>query len=148
MHIRRRCQRMLTVKSISIQRLSKNPEDYTDKKSQPHVQVALRMKQKGQAAKAGEVIPYVFCLGADGKSAKSAQADHAFHPDEFRRKDSELKIGSCDKTRRTHSVPTATDLSRLCHQTSISICLSRYCLPSSVCAKKSKAPTVHDWRNV
>jgi len=51
------------------------------------------MKQRGGVGKAGEVIPYVFCLGADGKSAKSAQADHAFHPDEFRRKDSGLKIG-------------------------------------------------------
>jgi DNA polymerase elongation subunit (family B) len=79
----------------STQRLSKNPEDYTDKKSQPHVQVALRMKQKGGAGKAGEVIPYVFCLGSDGKTSKSAQADHAFHPDEFRRKDSALKIGTC-----------------------------------------------------
>jgi len=75
--------------------LSKNPEEYTDKKSQPHVQVALRMKARGGVAKAGEVITYVFCLGSDGKTSKSAQADHAFHPDEFRRKDSGLKIGTC-----------------------------------------------------
>ncbi|EJT49533.1 DNA polymerase alpha catalytic subunit [Trichosporon asahii var. asahii CBS 2479] len=70
----------------------KNPEDYPDKKSQPHVQVALRMKAKGIAVRAHDVIPYILCLGPDGKSAKSAQADKAFHPDDLRRQGSELKI--------------------------------------------------------
>jgi DNA polymerase alpha subunit A len=51
------------------------------------------MKAKGAVAKAGDVIPYIFCLGADGKSARTAQADKAFHPDEFRRVGSDLKIG-------------------------------------------------------
>ena len=77
------------------QRLGKNPEDYPDKKSQPHVQVALRMKAKGTAVRAHDVIPYIMCLGADGKSAKSAQADKAFHPDDLRRQGSELRIGEC-----------------------------------------------------
>jgi DNA polymerase alpha subunit A len=77
------------------QRLGKNPEDYPDKKSQPHVQVALRMKAKGTAVRAHDVIPYIMCLGADGKSAKSAQADKAFHPDDLRRQGSELRIGQC-----------------------------------------------------
>ncbi len=75
------------------QRLGKNPEDYPDKKSQPHVQVALRMKAKGTAVRAHDVIPYIMCLGEDGKSSKSAQADKAFHPDDLRRQGSELKIG-------------------------------------------------------
>jgi DNA polymerase alpha subunit A len=79
--------------STVLQRLGKNPEDYPDKKSQPHVQVALRMNAKGSSAKAGDVIPYIFCLGSDGKSSRTAQADKAFHPDEFRRADSGLKIG-------------------------------------------------------
>ncbi|KAJ9113184.1 hypothetical protein QFC22_006023 [Naganishia vaughanmartiniae] len=73
-------------------RLGKNPEDYPDKGSQPHVQVALRLKQKGTMVKAGDVVPYLFCMGSDGKTAKSAQADRAFHPDEFRKPDSELKL--------------------------------------------------------
>ncbi|KAJ9098951.1 hypothetical protein QFC19_006175 [Naganishia cerealis] len=73
-------------------RLGKNPEDYPDKGTQPHVQVALRMKQRGTMVKAGDVIPYLFCLGSDGKTARSAQADRAFHPDEFRKPDSELKL--------------------------------------------------------
>lgn len=77
------------------QRLGKNPEDYPDGKSQPHVQVALRLKTKGQSARAGDVVPYVFCLGDDGQTAKTAQADRARHPDELRRVGNELKIGKC-----------------------------------------------------
>lgn len=78
---------------IIFKRLGKNPEDYPDVKSQPHVQVALRMKARGGSARMGDVIPYVFCLGEDGASStKTAQADRAHHPDELRRKDSELRV--------------------------------------------------------
>ncbi|SJX64596.1 related to POL1-DNA-directed DNA polymerase alpha, 180 KD subunit [Sporisorium reilianum f. sp. reilianum] len=78
---------------IIFKRLGKNPEDYPDVKSQPHVQVALRMKARGGSARMGDVIPYIFCLGEDGTSStKTAQAERAHHPDELRRKDSELKI--------------------------------------------------------
>ena len=77
---------------IIYKRLGKNPEDYPDKKSQPHVQVALRMKAKGTAVRAHDVIPYIMCLGSDGKTTKTARADHAYHPDDLRRQGSELKI--------------------------------------------------------
>ncbi|KAG8835098.1 DNA-directed DNA polymerase alpha catalytic subunit pol1 [Serendipita sp. 399] len=77
---------------IIYKRLGKNPEEYPDAKSQPHVQVALRMKSKGQSAKAGDVIPYIFCLGEDGTSSKVAQADRAHHPEEIRRSGGKLKI--------------------------------------------------------
>ncbi|SPC63188.1 related to POL1 - DNA-directed DNA polymerase alpha, 180 KD subunit [Ustilago sp. UG-2017b] len=78
---------------VIYKRLGKNPEDYPDVKSQPHVQVALRMKQRGGSARMGDVIPYIFCLGEDGSSSsKTAQAERAYHPDELRRKDSELKV--------------------------------------------------------
>lgn len=76
-------------------RLGKNPEQYPDAKSQPHVQVALRLKQKGGSAKTGDVIPYVFCLPEGEESTKTAQADRAMHPDEVR-KDLELTIGRMD----------------------------------------------------
>lgn len=66
-------------------RLGKNPEDYPDAKSQPHVQVALRMKAKGGSARAGDVIPYVFCISKDEEPSKSAQADRARHPDELKK---------------------------------------------------------------
>lgn len=42
--------------------LTKRPEDYADSKSLPHVQVALRMKQKGlKALRQGDTVPYVIC---------------------------------------------------------------------------------------
>ncbi|TFK51987.1 hypothetical protein OE88DRAFT_1658731 [Heliocybe sulcata] len=77
---------------IVFKRLGKNPEDYPDGKSQPHVQVALRMKTRGASARSGDVIPYVFCLGADGETAKTGQADRARHPDEVRKAGSDCKI--------------------------------------------------------
>ncbi|KAF9482567.1 DNA polymerase alpha catalytic subunit [Pholiota conissans] len=77
---------------IIFKRLGKNPEDYPDGKSQPHVQVALRMKQRGGSAKAGDVIPYIFCLGEGEDSTKSAQAERAKHPDELRKGGGTLKI--------------------------------------------------------
>ncbi|WRT65216.1 uncharacterized protein IL334_002159 [Kwoniella shivajii] len=77
---------------IIFKRLGKNPEDYPDKKSQPHVQVALRMKSKGASVRAHDVIPYIMCLDEDGKGGKTAQAERAFHPDDLRRQGSELKI--------------------------------------------------------
>lgn len=70
--------------------MGKNPGDYPKIEGQPHVQVALK---KGNA-KAGDVIPYVFCIAEGEESAKSAQADRAHHPDELRRAGSELKIGT------------------------------------------------------
>jgi DNA polymerase alpha subunit A len=76
-------------------KLGKDPKDYPDVKSQPHVQVALRMKLKGNVTpKAGDVIPFIFCLGEDGSSSsRSAQADKARHPDDLRRADTPWKIG-------------------------------------------------------
>ncbi|KAJ3040454.1 DNA-directed DNA polymerase alpha catalytic subunit pol1 [Rhizophlyctis rosea] len=68
--------------------LTKNPEEYADKKSQPHVQVALQMKAKGQAAKVGDTIPYVICEGDTG----GLIAARAYHPDEVLREGSGRKI--------------------------------------------------------
>ncbi|GAA5933337.1 uncharacterized protein JCM15063_001287 [Sporobolomyces koalae] len=77
---------------IIFKRLGKNPEDYPDAKNLPHVQVAMKMKAKGQSAKAGDVIPYIFCVPANGERTKSAQAINAHHPDDVRRAGSTLKI--------------------------------------------------------
>lgn len=57
------------------------------------MQVALRLKAKGGTPRAGDVIPYLFCLAEGEESAKTAQADRAKHPDEVRRAGSELKLG-------------------------------------------------------
>lgn len=53
------------------------------------------MKARGITARAGDVIPYVFCLGDSGESSKTAQADKAKHPDEVRRESDKFKIGRC-----------------------------------------------------
>jgi len=74
-------------------RLGKNPEDYPDAKSQPHVQVALSIKSRGGTSRAGDVIPYIFCLGPGGDTSKNAQADRARHPDEVRKAENNLQIG-------------------------------------------------------
>ncbi|KAK0558719.1 DNA-directed DNA polymerase alpha catalytic subunit pol1 [Tilletia horrida] len=76
-------------------RLGKNPKDYPDKKSQPHVQVALRKIAKGGSARQGDIISYIFCLGEDGSSSsKTAQADRAWDVEDVRREGSTLKIDS------------------------------------------------------
>eukprot|EP01135_Chromosphaera_perkinsii_P004895 Nk52_evm15s303 gene=Nk52_evmTU15s303 len=60
--------------------LTKAPEDYPDKKGQPHVQVALRMKSKGLSVQARDTIPYVICQGEDTQFA-----NRAYHPDDIQR---------------------------------------------------------------
>ncbi|KAB5589762.1 DNA polymerase II [Ceratobasidium theobromae] len=77
---------------IVFKRLGKAPEDYPKDNALPHVHVARRMKERGGHARIGDVIPYIFCLGGDGSSVKTGQADRAYHPDELRKADSELKI--------------------------------------------------------
>jgi hypothetical protein len=42
--------------------LAKDPEEYADAKSQPHVQVALRMRKQGKHVRTGECIPTSFLL--------------------------------------------------------------------------------------
>eukprot|EP01134_Creolimax_fragrantissima_P008271 CFRG8271T1 len=67
--------------------LTKMPEDYPDRKNQPHVQVALRMRSRGQNVQAKDTIPYVICEDA----TKQSLADRAYHPNDLA-KDDELKI--------------------------------------------------------
>jgi DNA polymerase elongation subunit (family B) len=50
------------LKNFEIQSLTKNPEDYPDKKSLPHVQVALRMNSGlGKKMRSGDTVYYVIC---------------------------------------------------------------------------------------
>lgn len=42
--------------------LTKDPADYPDKNSLPHVQVALRVNSKGgKKLRQGDTVPYVIC---------------------------------------------------------------------------------------
>ncbi|XP_062567518.1 DNA polymerase alpha catalytic subunit-like [Saccostrea cucullata] len=64
--------------------LTKNPEDYPDKKSLPHVQVALRVNSKGgKKMKAGDTVAYIIC--EDGSSLAASQ--RAYHPEELAKSD-------------------------------------------------------------
>ena len=48
---------------FDVQQLTKNPEDYPDKKSQSHVQVAMRLNSKGgKKIRAGDTVSYVICI--------------------------------------------------------------------------------------
>ena len=72
-----------------LQSLTKNPEDYPDKKSLPHVQVALRINSKGgKKMHAGDTVYYVVC--EDGTSLPASQ--RAYSPDELAKSET-LKIG-------------------------------------------------------
>ena len=66
-------------------RLGKDPEAYPDGKSQPHVQVALRMKARGQSVRSGDVLSYVFCASADGTASKTGKAENAYSVEEIRK---------------------------------------------------------------
>jgi len=61
--------------------LTKNPEEYADKKSLPHVQVALRLNEhSGRKLKHGDTVPYIIC--EDGSSLAPTQ--RAYHVDELK----------------------------------------------------------------
>ncbi|KAI0285993.1 DNA polymerase alpha catalytic subunit [Russula aff. rugulosa BPL654] len=88
-----RCGKIKLDEFIIHKRLGKNPEDYPDAKSQPHVQVALRMKTRNVAVRAGDVIPYIFCCDSgDGEGkGNTSQAERAKHPDELRKAGTEFQ---------------------------------------------------------
>ncbi|KAK0471778.1 DNA polymerase alpha catalytic subunit [Armillaria novae-zelandiae] len=77
---------------IVFKRLGKNPKEYPKVHGLPHVQVAMKMKARSGSARAGDVIPYIFCLAEREESAKTGQADRARHPNELRKAGSDLKI--------------------------------------------------------
>jgi DNA polymerase alpha subunit A len=75
--------------------LTKEPSSYADARTQPHVTVALRMRQKGLSASSGDTIPYVICQQSsapiENNSNSTTLADFAYHPDEVR-KDGTLRL--------------------------------------------------------
>jgi DNA polymerase alpha subunit A len=71
-------------KYVITKNLTKEPEQYADIKSQPHVAVALQMRERGIAVRAGETIPYVICKTNSG-NAGGTLAERAFHPDQVKK---------------------------------------------------------------
>merc|ERR1712038_1561641 len=84
--------------------LTKDPEDYPDKKSLSHVQVAMRMNSKGGAKKlrAGDTVAYVIC--DDGSNLAPTQ--RAYHVDEVRQN---------FKTKKDESGETTGDTKQINH---------------------------------
>ncbi|CAO2830910.1 unnamed protein product [Amaranthus hypochondriacus] len=75
--------------------LTKPPEAYPDAKNQPHVQVALRLKQNGYSSgcSAGDTVPYIICCEQGTSLATSSGiAQRARHPDELKRDNSQWMI--------------------------------------------------------
>ncbi|TKW17914.1 hypothetical protein SEVIR_5G400000v4 [Setaria viridis] len=74
-------------KYVITKSLTKAPEDYPDAKNQPHVQVALRLRQNGYSGcSAGDTVPYIICSQQDSDNTHSAGiAQRARHPEELKR---------------------------------------------------------------
>jgi DNA polymerase alpha subunit A len=78
--------------TFHIQGLTKPPEDYSDAKIQPHVQVALQMNQRIPVTfRAGDTVPYVICEG----DSLLPFAQRARHPDDLLRTELKLNVGKC-----------------------------------------------------
>ncbi|CAK1548647.1 unnamed protein product [Leptosia nina] len=61
--------------------LTKNPNEYADKHSQPHVLVALRLNSKSSRRfKKGDIVPYIIC--EDGSANSATQ--RAYHVEELK----------------------------------------------------------------
>ncbi|EEF38804.1 DNA polymerase alpha catalytic subunit [Ricinus communis] len=82
-------------KYIITKTLTKPPEAYPDAKNQPHVMVALRLKQSGYTTgcSVGDTVPYIICCeqGATPGSS-SGIAQRARHPDELKKDDGKWMI--------------------------------------------------------
>ncbi|XP_010912024.2 DNA polymerase alpha catalytic subunit [Elaeis guineensis] len=74
-------------KYVITKSMTKPPEDYPDAKNQPHVQVALRLKQNGYSGcSAGDTVPYIICCQQGTSSGPtSGIAQRARHPEELKR---------------------------------------------------------------
>ncbi|RAL40757.1 hypothetical protein DM860_008455 [Cuscuta australis] len=74
-------------KYIITKSLTKSPEAYPDSKSQPHVEVALRLKKSGYitGCSAGDTVPYIICCEQGNSTGSSVGiAQRARHPDELK----------------------------------------------------------------
>ncbi|KAI9506594.1 hypothetical protein BX070DRAFT_186351 [Coemansia spiralis] len=97
-----RAQQVPLDKYIVHKGLTKPPENYPDKKSQPHVLVALQLREKGTAVRLGDTIPYIICdpkcpgllctqdVNGNETGSTGSYAERARHPDEIRDSGGEL----------------------------------------------------------
>jgi len=78
-------------KFVIYTKLGKNPEDYPNAKSEPQVQVALRMKKRGETVRVNDVIAYV--ITGNGEDWNKNAAERAYPPQDVSKPGSELQIG-------------------------------------------------------
>ncbi|XP_071730497.1 DNA polymerase alpha catalytic subunit [Rutidosis leptorrhynchoides] len=82
-------------KYIITKTLTKPPEAYPDARSQPHVEVALRLRKLGYTSgcSAGDTVPYIVCCEqGSGSSSSAGIAQRARHPDELTKENEKLII--------------------------------------------------------
>ncbi|KAL5715404.1 DNA-directed DNA polymerase [Ranunculus cassubicifolius] len=82
-------------KYVITKSLTKPPEAYPDGKNQPHVQVALRLKEAGYTSgcSAGDTVPYIICCEqGSGSSSSTGIAQRARHPDELKKDNGQWMI--------------------------------------------------------
>ncbi|KAF8466428.1 DNA polymerase alpha catalytic subunit [Kalaharituber pfeilii] len=58
-------------------KLGKEPEEYPDGKTMPHVQVALRKKARGEMVKVGDIISFIVTGSSDGTDKNPAERAYA-----------------------------------------------------------------------
>ncbi|KAJ1851914.1 DNA-directed DNA polymerase alpha catalytic subunit pol1 [Coemansia sp. RSA 1822] len=85
-----RAQRVPLDKYAIHKGLTKAPESYGDKSSQPHVLVALQMRAKGTAVRSGDTVPYVICAPHCVPAGNGSYAERARHVDEVRESNGSL----------------------------------------------------------
>ncbi|KAI8870371.1 hypothetical protein GQ42DRAFT_162767 [Ramicandelaber brevisporus] len=79
-------------KFVILKALNKHPEEYSDAKALPHVQVALRMAKSGSVFRSGDTVPYVICTTSAAPSDSNGSiSERAYHPDEIRKPGSGLE---------------------------------------------------------
>ena len=79
---------------IITKQLTRNTSEYSDPKSLPHVQVAIRMKAQGKSDSdlVNNFIPYVICKTQAEEKKKLSIGDMAYSPDEYLDKRKGLEI--------------------------------------------------------
>lgn len=76
----------IAVQKLAISKnLTKRPEEYPDAHTQPHVQVALALRQQGKAVQPGEIIQYIICKPAEDQPTSNLIADRAYHVDQVKK---------------------------------------------------------------
>jgi DNA polymerase alpha subunit A len=76
----------IPVQKLTISKnLTKRPEEYPDAHTQPHVQVAIQLRQQGKPVQPGDIIQYIICKPAEGTTATNLIADRAYSLDQVRK---------------------------------------------------------------